>query len=171
MSLAGQCVSSFAARLLADLGVSQSNIATILAGLERVVRTYNSKSPETSLTQIVTDLASCVADSTEKSFEQISLASTAMVGIVAVFTAIIIIIIVLALVYADRQMVFLAILVCSVLYVVGIYVIVTATRRRIGTVAGAASSSIKSCILAAENSLSQFEKQQQQAVSEALCSY
>lgn len=170
-AMSSPCFISFIEQFLRDLGVPEGQIPPIVAGFNRIIEAYDAALPTQSLTDIVSNLLTCVKNRFSGAIEQTSSVIFSAIAAVCVVTFIIIVIIAVALVYGTPAEIFTAIVVAVIIYLIALYLIVTSARESVDTIRNNAVSGITGCISKASSDLITYETQQKDAISKAFCSY
>lgn len=168
------CPEQFATRILTDLGLCQKKVKEIVAKLNVSVDTYNNNKSKTSLAIIASDLFDCLKP-TANDIARITADELSKTFIyILIVTAIFIVLIVVILVLVDSTNYWLAIIISiifALLYIGLVFLLASIARTTISNTITNAQNAATNCVATAVTELTNYEKDQRNAVSDALCAY
>jgi hypothetical protein len=169
------CPEQFANRILTDLGVCENKRIEIIDKLTVSIDTYNNNKSKTSLSIIAADLYDCLRP-TADDIARITADELSKTFIyILIITAIFIVLIVIVLVLLDGTVYYgwtiLISIVFSFLYVGLVFLLASVARTTISNNITNSQNSAVSCVDKAITELTNYENDQQKAISDALCAY
>ena len=168
------CPEQFATRILTDLGLCPNKITEIVNKLNVSVDTYNNNKSKTSLAIIADDLYDCLKP-TANDIARITSDELSKTFIyILIVTAIFIVLIVIVLVLVDSTNYWWTIIISIIfafLYIGIVFLLASMARNTISNNITNSQNSAISCVNKAVTELTNYENDQQKAISDALCAY
>ena len=169
------CEQQFANRILKDLGVCQTKIDGIIDKLCVSATTYNNDKSKTTLANIANDLYDCLRptanDIARITADELSKTFIWILIITAIFILIISIVIILLDNPVNYWWAIIIAIIFSFLYIGLVFFISSIARTNISNNITNAQNSATDCVNKAVVQLTNYENDQQTAISEALCAY
>ena len=171
------CENQFATRILTDiLGEECSNkVNDIVTKLCVSAKTYDQDKSKTNLSIIATDLYDCLKP-TANDIARITADELSKTFIyILIITAVFIVLIAVILVVVNTEIYYWWIIIISIifalLYIALVFFLVYITANNISNSITNSQIEARKCVKIATDALSKYEKDQTQAISNALCAY
>lgn len=165
------CAISFVEKTLTDIGVTPSQIALVISGLQRSSNVYEQKAPATSPSSIIISLYDCGKNQLNTAVEQIASEVLQFQIVLSVITLIVAMLIILAFTMMSGIYIVIMILFAVIVAAVGIYLLYQNYLSNIRAIAVRLERNVNVCVENSISAINTYDTQQEAAINAALCAY
>lgn len=171
MSQLSPCATSFVEKILTDIGVSPTQVAVVISGLNQSLTVYTDNAPTNTPESIILNMYNCSKNHINNAIQLTVQEALNFQILVSVIISVALLIIILALFYLPGEYSVIVVVFILILSIVIVYMIYTNYLANIVSILAEKEKNINTCVSTAIKNIQIYTVQQEAAINVGLCAY